>query len=132
MKIKTIQCSESHELMTQMGLKKWIKMGMEAELFEEDNPDESMLELRKQLQLLFQITDIPKPNFYSHIHDPSMVPYGEPNTPPQPIPVNDISKEKVEIAIDNAPDIDELAKLKILAEKHYLQTAYINKMKQFV
>lgn len=51
----------------------------------------------------------------------------------KPIPVTDYkAKDEVEIAIDNAANLDELAKLKIQAEKYYLQSAYISKMKQFV
>lgn len=51
----------------------------------------------------------------------------------QPVPVTDYkAKDEVEIAIDNAANLDELAKLKIQAEKYYLQSAYISKMKQFV
>jgi hypothetical protein len=51
---------------------------------------------------------------------------------PTTIPSIDISKEKTEIAIDNAGSLDELAKFKMQAEKYYLQQAYMSKMKQFV
>lgn len=51
---------------------------------------------------------------------------------PTTLPSIDLSKERTEIAIDNATSLDELAKLKMQAEKYYLQAAYINKMKQFV
>jgi hypothetical protein len=51
----------------------------------------------------------------------------------QEIPsIDPYAKDKTEIAIDNANSLDELAKLKIHAEKYYLQQAYMSKMKQFV
>lgn len=50
MTIKSIQYSESIESVNDIGLKRWMKVGMEASLEESDNPDFEMHNLRKSVK----------------------------------------------------------------------------------
>lgn len=132
MKIKTIEVSMSVESSSEMGLKRWNGTRMIAEIEETEDEIQRTAELRTKVGLTLGINNGMTAEQYRN-NIASHIDWNRHEEPiPQSIPVNDISKEKTEIAIDNAASLDELAKLKIQAEKYYLQSAYINKMKQFI
>lgn len=119
MKIKTIQYSESYEY-TEYGMKRWKKMGIEAELDENEDPKEAHRTLR-------QLIDEIKAETIASIES-------------QPeIKVTTIEKkehleplEKIKLAINRCTGITALESFKLLVSKNKegLQETYDNKLKQ--
>ena len=123
MKIKNISFSQSQETMSQTtGLKKWNKVGMEAELEDGDDPQMSMLELKKKVEIIFKV------------NNPQLVDGGTVDWKPNydftttPIPTVDYrAKEKLEIDIDNATTKADLEFYVEAAEKYGLMELWNEK-----
>ena len=117
MKIKTIQYSQSKESSYE-GLKRWDKVGIEAELEEGDKPVDVFMELKAKTTAWLE------PIVGGTIRwqeQPSI----------QPLQSIDYkAKEKLEIDIDNATSLEELHKLHEGAVKYELVDAYHEKVKQ--
>ncbi len=97
------------------------RIGMEAQLDEGDNAEECLLELKKKVEMMHKVTNIPLE--YGPIMPLTI-------TTPQPIPSIDYkAKEEIEDAINDATSIEALAKTKEGASKYGLTTQYMDKLK---
>ena len=105
-------------------------IGMEAQLDEGDDANECLAELKKQVEELHKSTNA---GLYVEMgvfdHHTGSVIFNNPTVPP-PIPTVDYkAKERVEVLIENAIDLAELANYKEHAANHGLTTNYMNKLK---
>ena len=121
--VKNINVSQSMETMNQVtGLKKWDKLGMDAELQEGDNAEECIMELKKRIQVLFGITNGQAVS-QTWGHDPMTIPVVSTQV------IYDLKREKSEIAIENAASISDLEFYVEAAEKYGLMGLYNQKLK---
>jgi len=137
---QTVGYSESHESFDpSTGLKSWKKIWYDKEIDETADPTEAFKEAKALVNSWGNGGMEAKFNPYSHIHDPNMIPMGEPNyIPPtgtmphvQPMPSIDRKAiDRLEKLIDDCDDLGELIKLEKLAVTYGLRTNFDNKLKQ--
>lgn len=143
MKIKTIEYSESHEYVTQMGLKRWRKSGMSAEIDESEDVFTCSIQLQeKVLKTLHKDNNPQLTGQYDNAFSQDGIIKSPPPYQSQPISrdtwehttptIDPYARDQTEIAIDNAANADELFNLLEDAKKHSLLDAFIEKQKQFL
>lgn len=109
---------ESIETVSPTGLKHWIKKGMEAPVAEHEDAVEEWCKLRDKVVGLnthngLRLSDEYGPN---------------PNLPPQPLKEVNIAADRLEIMIENATTLEDLAKLKDDAAKYGMVNIYMKKL----
>lgn len=130
MKIDRISYSESHESMSPLGLKKWRKMGAEAQLEEGDKFSECMIELEANVQVM--LGEVPKTgtNGEDFPYSPQQLFNGAQVSALNP-PIRSIdykAKDRLLKLIVESKTKDELSKFKEDAQKHDLGDEYDAKL----